>query len=84
MYKFTVASAHSKFLVMFLSSCVKLKTTGSDSVLEYPLSEEPKNQATISSNLFLCWFAKVYCVSYYGGLDAPAALWTNQMGYIIH
>ena len=39
-----------------------------------------RKKATIF-DLFLCWF--VYCVSHYGGLDAHAALWTNQMGYII-
>ena len=42
-----------------------------------------RKQATIlfDLDLFLCWF--VYCVSYYGRLDACAALCTNQMGYII-
>ena len=48
-------------------------------VIESVTSE--RKQATIFSSIY--FFDGLFTVSYYGRLDVHAAVWTNQMGYII-
>ena len=58
---------------------LQLATLSLDSLLEViPIVQSRvKEDHHLLFKLFLCWF--VYCVSYYGGLGACAALWTNHI-----
>ena len=73
-----LSNCYQSYLTVFCSQEAEKLV---DTQLAMVHSSQREQKPSSSLRLFLCWF--VYCDSYYGRLGARAALWTNQMGYII-